>query len=97
MLGIDWRIITIDQRARMTTETPTGPCKVSAGHTIRLASKDAGMMSVSLVWWPLVRINSNLRSVSGGLASRPAENAACHNDVLPTFVHNRTVMYKIAS
>ena len=77
MLGIDWRIITIDQRARMTTETPTGPCKVSAGHTIRLASKDAGMMSVSLVWWPLVRINSNLQSISGGLASRNLGKSVC--------------------
>jgi len=40
---------------------------LSAGHTTGLSGKHAVMMSVTLVWWLLVRIERNLRSITGSL------------------------------
>jgi len=44
-----------------------GTDNLSAGHTTGLAINHAVMLSISLVWWPLVRIERNLQSIRGGL------------------------------
>ena len=59
------------------------------------------MMSITLDWWPLVRIERNLRSITGslsaGLGGTPAELAVYPMEVVPTFFTNRTVGNKIVS
>jgi hypothetical protein len=40
---------------------------LSSGHTTGLSGKHAVMMSVTLVWWLLVRIERNLQSIRGSL------------------------------
>jgi hypothetical protein len=44
-----------------------GTDNLSAGHTTGLAINHAVMMSVTLVWWLLVRIERNLQSIRGSL------------------------------
>lgn len=60
---------------------------LSAGHTTGPTSNHAGMMSISLVWWPLVRIERNLRSIRGSLVSRKLPQLMQFQASTPTSIH----------